>query len=300
MTHRKALPVVEMIAIDQIAVLNPRARNRATFHEITGNIAQVGLKRPITVSRRGGKGSRGYDLVCGQGRLEALRELGQTQIPAVIIDATKEDCLVMSLVENCARRQHRGIELLQEIGGLRGRGYDDVEIGRKIGLSPRYVGMIAALLENGESRLVAAVGTGLLPLTVATEIADTSDEKLQQALVKAYEEKRLTGKQIGAARRIIEQRRLRGKSLPSNNGVRHGLFKKPTTSAALLRTYRREARRQNILIKKAEDTRMKLMFAVEALRALHADEIFRDLLHAEGLNTMPQYLHDELETKATP
>jgi ParB family chromosome partitioning protein len=297
---RKPPTTVEMIPIDQITVLNPRARNRSVFNEITTNIAKVGLKRPITVSRRAGKGSPEYDLVCGQGRLEALRQLGEKQIPAIVIEATMEDCLVMSLVENCARRQHRGIELLQEIGALRERGYDDAEIGKKVGLSTRYVGMIAELLQNGESRLVAAVGTGLMPITVATEIAGANDEDLQKALVKAYEEKQITGKQVVEARRIVEQRRLHGKSLPPGSRARMGLYKRASTSTDLLRAYRREAGRQRLLLKKAESIRAKLMFAVEALRGLYADEIFRDLLLAEGLGTMPQYLHDELESEAVP
>ena len=41
-----------------------------------------------------------YDLVCGQGRLEAFVALGQNEIPAIVIEASEEDCYVMSLVEN--------------------------------------------------------------------------------------------------------------------------------------------------------------------------------------------------------
>jgi ParB family chromosome partitioning protein len=45
----------------------------------------------------------------------------------------------MSLVENCARRQHSPIDLMREIGTLRERGYNDRQIGDKIGVSPDYV-----------------------------------------------------------------------------------------------------------------------------------------------------------------
>ena len=70
----------ELIPVDQINVLNPRSRNKNHHREITNNIAEIGLKRPITVSRRSGEGTAGYDLVCGQGRLEAFRMLGETKI----------------------------------------------------------------------------------------------------------------------------------------------------------------------------------------------------------------------------
>src|SRR3954465_3179922 len=97
---------LETIQIDKIRVLNPRVRNQRNFDEIVKSIAQVGLKRPITVSpRTSDADSFEYDLVCGQGRIEAFIQLGQSKIPALMIDAEESDCLIMSLVENCARRQ---------------------------------------------------------------------------------------------------------------------------------------------------------------------------------------------------
>lgn len=114
---------IEMIPIHQIQVLNPRTRNRRQYREIVANIEKIGLKRPITVSRREQpEEGVAYDLVCGQGRLEAYQMLGRTEIPAIIVAAQEEDCLVMSLVENIARRQHPAIELMREIENLHQRG----------------------------------------------------------------------------------------------------------------------------------------------------------------------------------
>jgi hypothetical protein len=36
-----------MIAVDDVVVINPRARNRRIFNEIVESIALVGIKRPI-------------------------------------------------------------------------------------------------------------------------------------------------------------------------------------------------------------------------------------------------------------
>lgn len=203
----KATKRVATIPIDQIRLLNPRLRNRRNFQEIVQSIANVGLKRPITVSpRKSETDSASYDLVCGQGRIEAFLELGQTEIPAIVIEAVETDCLVMSLVENCARRQHRAIDLLQDISTLRGRGYSDREIAQKIGVSVEYIHMIGTLLEKGEERLLTAVEAGTLPLNMAIDIAKSSDEDLQQALTQAYMEKKLRGKKLVAVRKIIEQR----------------------------------------------------------------------------------------------
>jgi ParB family chromosome partitioning protein len=60
---------IKTIPIGQIRFLNPRVRNRRNFQEIVQSIANVGLKRPITVSpRKTETDSANYDLVCGQGR----------------------------------------------------------------------------------------------------------------------------------------------------------------------------------------------------------------------------------------
>lgn len=69
MNRRQSL---ENIPIEKINILNPRERNRKIANEIKKNIEDVGLKRPITVSRRlDFTDGKEYDLVCGQGRLEA-------------------------------------------------------------------------------------------------------------------------------------------------------------------------------------------------------------------------------------
>jgi ParB family chromosome partitioning protein len=286
---------VVLIPPERIRVLNPRVRNKRKFEEIVENIARVGLKRPITVSKRPGTDPAEYDLACGQGRLEAFIELKQTAIPAIVINAGESDCLVMSLVENCARRQHRAIDLMQEVATLRKRGYDDRQIAAKIGVSPEYVNMIAGLLERGEERLVSAVETGLIPLNLAIEIAKADDEGAQRALTQAYTEKKLRGKKLVAVRRLLQQRQRRGRHVSEIPFGRRDGQRRPLTSEALVRVYRQEADRQKLMIKKAEITQNRLLFVVEAFRSLRADENFATLLRAEGLDSMPAYLKERLE-----
>jgi ParB family chromosome partitioning protein len=284
---------VALVPTDRIRILNPRVRNPRTFEEMVESIARIGLKRPITVTRRANTQPPEYDLVCGQGRLEAFIQLRQDAIPAFVIDADESDCLVMSLVENCARRQHRAIDLMQEVGTLRKRGYNDREIAGKIGVTPEYVNMIAGLLERGEERLVSAVETGLMPLNLAIEIARTDDEGAQRALTEAYTEKKLRGKKFAAVRRLLDRRQRRGRRVDETPfGRKVNRATRPLTSDALVRAYRQEADRQKLLIKKAELTQGRLLFVTEAFRALRTDENFLTLLRAEDLQTMPNYLEE--------
>lgn len=287
-------PTVEVIPIGRITVVNSRARNRRIFKEIVANITRLGLKRPITVTRRGQGEAVRYELVCGEGRLEALRALGQREVPALVIEAELEDCLVMSLVENCARRQHRAIDLLRDIERLKRDGYSDVEIASKTDLSQDYVRDVARLIERGEQRLLRAVESGQIPVSMAVEIAEADDFGVQRALRQAYEKNVLRGRKLIAAKRIVEQRRRQGKGLTT----RRGKSEPAVSSAALLRAYYQDSDRKRHLVRKADAARSRVLFVTEALRSLFADEHFTTLLRAEGLDTLPRPLAQRLQTRA--
>jgi len=287
--------IVRMIPLDKIRVLNPRQRNRHKFQQIVSNISNLGLKRPITVNVSKNKdGGEQYDLVCGQGRLEAYAALGQETIPAVIISVSKEECYLMSLVENLARRQHVNLELVREIGNLKGRGYKITEIAQKTDLTPDYVRGIIRLLERGEERLITAVETGYIPISWAVEISAAKDEDTQLALLSAYESKKLRGRDLIKVRRLIEQRRMRGKSLRGGLRISNN---SNLTANALVRTYRHEVERQTLLIKRAKLCEVRLVFIVSALKQVFADENFVNLLKAESINSLPKYVADQIKIR---
>jgi ParB family chromosome partitioning protein len=285
---------VEMIPIERITVLNPRARNQRVFNEIVENIAQVGLKRPITVTRRAEADGPFYDLVCGQGRLEACRELGHLEVPALVVSADEEDCLVSSLVENCARRQHHAVDLLQDIGGMKERGHSTTEIARKTGLSYEYVLGVIRLLGNGEERLLRAVESGMMPISVAVDIADAEDGDVQSALQAAYENKQLRGRKLIAARRLVETRRRRGKAMRNE----HQKPRRPLSSEALVRAYEEETARKRALIRRSEAAKARLTFITEALRTLIDDDEFYALIEDEGLDNLPANLAERIPEMA--
>lgn len=285
---------IEMIPVDRVNVVNPRERNKKSFREIVDNIAKIGLKKPITVTRRMEAEGPFYDLVCGQGRLEAFKALGQEEVPALVVAADPEDCLVASLVENCARRQHRAIDLLQDIRGMQERGYSNQEIARKTGLSMEYVHGVARLIEKGEQRLLQSVESGTIPVSVAVEIAEAPDQDVQAALSKAYESGQLKGRRLLAARKLIETRRQRGKGLGNNENR----SRERVSAQTLVKAYQEETERKRALIARAEATQNRLMLITEAMRRLSTDESFIALLEDEGLATMPERLAERLQPES--
>jgi ParB family chromosome partitioning protein len=62
----------------------------------------------------------------------------------------------------------------------------------------------------------------------------------------------------------------------------------------LVRAYRKETDRQQLLVKKASMSQSRLLFVVNGLRRLLADEQFVTLLRAEGLLTLPRPLAERV------
>ncbi|WP_066479369.1 MULTISPECIES: plasmid partitioning protein RepB C-terminal domain-containing protein [unclassified Sphingomonas] len=294
MTQARPAQRVEWIPLSRITVVNPRTRNKRVFKEIVENIAQIGLKRPITVTRRIEADGPFYDLVCGQGRLEAYQALGQTEVPALVVSADAEDCLIASLVENCARRQHNAIDLLQDIGGMRERGHSLPQIARKTGLSLEYVTGVARLLDKGEQRLLRSVEARVIPISVAVDIAEAEDHDVQRALQLAYEKGILRGRKLLAAKRVIEDRRRRGKRL-SYNIKKSGATSPKLSPASLIRAYQEEVDRKLSMIRRANAARDRLLLVTEALRRLTRSEQFMALLEDENLAHMPENIAARLD-----
>ena len=285
MTETEDRIVIETITIERITVLNPRLRDRKKFREIVDSIRKVGLKQPIKVSRTtGADGEAAYNLVYGQGRLEAFLALGQTEIPAIVTELSEDDSLLMSLVENVARRQHRPVEMLRAIGDLHERGYTDRQIAKKIGYSVDHVVKIRRLLEAGEDQLLFAVETGRMPLRVAMAIAAAKDEDLQRVLAQAFENHDLTLKQVIAARRWVENRPRHGRT---GRGTRGRRRREPVSHTGVIHTLMRSAEQHKLLIKRADLAAGRLRFIVEALRVLLSDEHFLNLLRANNVQTLP-------------
>lgn len=285
---------LKMVPISRIEVLNPRERNQELFDEIVENIEKIGLKKPITVTPRvGDDGAERYLLVCGEGRLEAFRKLGEDRIPALVVEVSDDDAFIMGLTENIARRRYRPLELMSGISQLQEKGCSPKQIAEKTGLSIEYVYDVLALIEKGEERLLSGVKSGSIPMRAALAIvgAGVDDKAVQAALQVAYETGQLRGRQLMEARRLIQKRQLFGRAIAKTRLQRADTG---VTTSGLVRAYQKEVQRQKIMVRRASLYQQRLLFVVGALRNLAADENFCNLLRAEGLDTVPKYLAERM------
>lgn len=282
---------IALISIEDIHILNPRVRNQIIAEEIRQNIRSIGLKRPITVApRKDSKNGKKYDLVCGQGRIEAYVAAGETEIPAVIREVSEEDAHIMSLVENIARRNNSALELLQSIKYLKGQGYADDAISAKTNLGRDYIRGIIRLLEEGEEYLVNAVEKGRIPLYQALNIAAEDDAAVQTALTEAYESGALTGKKLVVVQKIISRRKHYGKGISAPPREKANL-----SAEDLIAAYENGAREKKRLLAQSNYIKDVLDYTAMALRQLLNDVHFTNQLKAVGMNEIPLHVTDLLK-----
>ncbi len=87
--------------------LQPRlVYDKEKLDELKASIKEKGVLQPILIRPSGDK----YEVVAGERRLRAARELGLTQVPVIIKHVTDREALVLALVENIQREELNGIE----------------------------------------------------------------------------------------------------------------------------------------------------------------------------------------------
>lgn len=281
---------VIMVSIATIRVVNSRTRSKQIHAELVDNIRRIGLKKPITVRATDNpSGGYLYDLICGQGRLEAFILLGETLIPAIVKDVDKESGHIMSLAENIARRRPRSTELFNNIMTLKDKGFSDAEIGNKIGCSKNWISSIVSLKENGEDKLLAAVESGKIPIYLAVEISRVKGDDVQSVLLDGFNSGELNHKQLAVIKKVLAQRSTSGKS-SNNNAFVQGVKKKKLTPEELRCLYENNVQKNKMLHTRSEFTMSSLLVVKEVMTNLLQNEEFVDILKMQGINSVPAFI----------
>lgn len=106
------LPAGQVMKISpDLIVANPRQpRNRfaePVLDELVQSIREHGIIQPLIVT----KATNGYELIAGERRLRAARQLGLREVPIVCREAGDQEKLEIALVENIQREDLNAVEL---------------------------------------------------------------------------------------------------------------------------------------------------------------------------------------------
>lgn len=85
----------------------PRTRyDDAKIAELMASIKEKGVLQPLLVREKDGK----YEVIAGERRLKAVRNLGMEELPVVIRNVSDSEALVLALIENIQREELNAIE----------------------------------------------------------------------------------------------------------------------------------------------------------------------------------------------
>jgi len=272
------------IPVDDIVVINSRERDQKQFDDNARSIESVGLLKPIVVNEHYFQKSGKYELVCGEGRLNAHKRLKKVEIEAEIVDVDRKQALLMSLIENIARVPPGTMWFAKEVVRMKNSGMPLKEICVILGRSESFVSTYINLAERGEDRLIRGVEQGVFPISFACKIAEAGDSEIQNILMDAFDANVVNTSNFTQIKRIINKRSAQRPGRQDAGGHKHMTY----TVEQLKRDISRVTKEKQSYVKEAEHKENRLFMIVGALEKLMKAADFIELIRGEGLHELPQ------------
>ncbi|MEY9952132.1 ParB/RepB/Spo0J family partition protein [Leifsonia sp. EB34] len=155
--------------------------DREALDELVASIREVGVLQPVVVRPLAGQPDK-YELIMGERRLRATKELGLDSIPAVIKDTADEDMLRDALLENLHRSQLNPLEeasAYQQL--LADFGITQEQLATRIGRSRPQITNTIRLLKL-PAPVQSRVAAGVLSAGHARAILSVGDD--EEAMVR--------------------------------------------------------------------------------------------------------------------
>ena len=214
---------VEQISLANIvpSPLQPRREfQREALEELVDSIRQRGIIQPLIVRPVNSR----FELIAGERRWRAAKEVGLTEAPAIVRQATDLEVLELSLIENLQRADLNPIEEAQAYARLAGEfGMRQEDIAQKVGKSRASVANAMRLLD-----LDPQVQTW-----VVQDLLSVGHAKVLLGL-KAHEEQRLLAEKIlRQSSTVRTTERMVARQLGKLGGTRRRKRAETVNSAAL-------------------------------------------------------------------
>lgn len=118
-----------------------------TIEELANSIKEQGIINPITVRPQGNN----FVIIAGERRFLAASQAGLKTVPALIKQVSKNDVMLISLIENLQREDLNSIDRAEGIKALKvNLGLPWNQIGKKLGLSKQRILDLVGLLDLPE------------------------------------------------------------------------------------------------------------------------------------------------------
>jgi ParB family chromosome partitioning protein len=274
----------EEVPIELIKVINSRDRDTDQFKMNVTSISELGLMKPIRVNDKFIEKTGFYELICGEGRLLAHKELGKSRVLAEVVTCSRKDAYLQSLVENIARTKPGTMDFAREIKRLRDEGWEYTKIAKIACKSVEYTRQYIRLIEQGEERLIHGVEQGVFPITFALQVSTTENSQLQHLLMDAFDQGIVTTANFAQARKLITQQ--------ANSGKKRSASNKDYTVDQLKQDIAEATKQKTNYVRQAEHKENRFLTLLSGINALWRDDVIRSLLTEEGLDKRPELMGD--------
>lgn len=272
------------LQVDKIVVLNSRNRDKQKFAENVRSIDEIGLLKPIVVNGRGFDRTGNYELVCGEGRFLAHKELGKSEISAEVIKCDRKTALLYSLVENIARVPPGTMWFAQEMKRMHDSGFTYAHIAQIVGKHQTYVSDYIKLVEQGEDRLIDGVEHGLFSISFAVQVAQSDDSTIQNVLMDAFDDGLVNCNTVTRVRNLLELRLNRGKSPQKQTRAGTDAY----TLKDLTREITKTTKEKEDFVRETTRKENRLLTLLMGMSDLMADTALMELLKTHELNIPPK------------
>lgn len=188
-----------------------------SLSELADSIKEHGILEPLVVA----KTPAGYQIIAGERRWRAARQIGLKTVPAIVKETSPKGMLEMAIVENVQREDLNPIERAQAFTRLLEEFHlSNKEIAQRVSKSPAYVSNSIKLLSLPDA-LKDGLLSGLITEGHARALAAIQDNKL---IVEAY---KMLLREGGSVRRAEDiARRIRHKigNVPSEEKTKPASF----------------------------------------------------------------------------
>lgn len=164
----------------------------AALEELKGSIREHGVLQPILVRRAAG----GFEVIAGERRLRASKELGLARIPAVIRDVDDAGMQTLALVENIQRQDLNAIEKARALRAMMGAmALTQDAVAERIGKDRATIANLIRLLELPED-VRTMVEEGRLSGGQAKAILQVSGDAKRSQLARMAMDRELSVRDI--------------------------------------------------------------------------------------------------------
>jgi len=187
--------------------------NDEKLAELMASIKEKGVIQPILVRKH----ELGYQVIAGERRLRAARNLGMDKVPVIVKNVSDQEALVLALVENIQRAELNPIE---EAKGYR-RLIEDFNftqdaVAQSVGKDRSTVGNFMRLLRLPEE-IQMSVSNGVLSFGHARTLLSIEDEKIQKKIFDKVVKKKLSVRELeNLVKPELNRLSRRGKAISSS------------------------------------------------------------------------------------